>query len=154
MATEKSKTTFFQLHPAGRRYRLVAALVAMATLALLLTALYVQPAPDETGNQRQLDLPQCAWSQRHQACPTCGMTRAFAYTVRGKLPTAFYLQPAGTLAALLCFLITGYSFYVALFARRLDLFVLCFHWRAITLILTAIVLLSWFWRWIAVTYLE
>ena len=154
MTAEKPKNAFLQLHPAGLRVRMVFALVALATLLLLLTAVYVQPTPNAGGHQRQLDLPQCSWSQRHLACPTCGMTRAFAFAVRGRLLAALYLQPAGTLAAILCFLVAGYSLYVTLFGKRLDLFVLCFHWRAIALILAAVVLLSWLWRWMVIKYLE
>lgn len=34
-------------------------------------------------------------------CPTCGMTTAFAYAVRGELGSAFNAQPAGLALALI-----------------------------------------------------
>lgn len=153
MEAQASKPSFFRLYPAGLRYRLAAALVALAALSILLAAVYVQPVADADGGQRQLELRECGWRQRDLACPTCGMTRAFAYTVRGRLGQAFFMQPAGTLAALLCGLIVGYGLLVTLSGKRLNLFVLCFHYKRIAVIIAAIVLLSWLWRWVAMKYL-
>jgi hypothetical protein len=152
MVAEEPKQTFFQLYPASPRYRLVATLVGLAALSILLTAVYVQPVPDGNGSQRELDLRECSWSQRDLACPTCGMTRAFAFAVRGRLGQAFFMQPAGTLAALLCGLIVLYGFFVILLGQRLDLFSLCFHYKKIATVIVAIVLFSWLWRWVALKY--
>jgi hypothetical protein len=47
-----------------------------------------------------LGLPRCSWPHTlNMPCPTCGMTTAFAHTVRGHWLAAFRAQPLGWLLA-------------------------------------------------------
>ena len=82
--------------------RLYALAFASATGALLLIALSLTPSPDGMGTHRQL------WFYRYPCgfvtmtglpCPTCGMTTAFAYAVRGRFEDAVRSQLAGFVLA-------------------------------------------------------
>lgn len=53
------------------------------------------------GTHRQLGLYRCTWpTMLGIPCPTCGMTTAFAYFVRGRLIAAFRAQPFGLVLAI------------------------------------------------------
>lgn len=97
MATNDSPSA-----PAGsRRARLWAALVFSGCAALLGTAAYLEPDAAGYGTHRQLGFGKCGMLvTTGLPCPTCGMTTAYAYTVRGRLISAFVAQPAGFLLAL------------------------------------------------------
>lgn len=51
-------------------------------------------------------------------CPTCGMTTAFSYTVRGRLIRAFLAQPAGFALALATIVGVVIGLRLALVGRR------------------------------------
>ncbi len=109
------------LHPLGpwvyrvaARHPLKTRLLALALLAgsstLLILAARVTPDPSGLGTHRQLGLPACSVVVlTGYPCPTCGMTTAFAYTVRGRLIAAFLAQPAGTLLAMATIAAVGIS---------------------------------------------
>lgn len=50
-------------------------------------------------------------------CPTCGMTTAFAWAVRGRWASAFCAQPAGLVLALATMAATVYALSVAVTGR-------------------------------------
>jgi hypothetical protein len=82
--------------------RLKAAMVLTGSLALLLVAGWLKPDPSGMGSHQQLGLPACNMViVTGYPCPTCGMTTAFAYTVRGLWFSAFRAQPAGFALALM-----------------------------------------------------
>jgi hypothetical protein len=86
---------------AGPRRRLYAALVLLACVAVLALAVWLEPDPHGYGTHRQLGFGKCAMLiTSGLPCPTCGMTTAFAYTMRGRVISAFLAQPAGLLLAL------------------------------------------------------
>jgi hypothetical protein len=79
----------------------------MGALAVLAIAGWLSPAQAGVGTHQQLGLPQCGWIVAADLpCPTCGMTTAFSYTVRGKFVSAIKSQPFGMLLAI-CVAITG-----------------------------------------------
>ena len=81
--------------------RVVAALVSLACLGVLLVAAGIRPDEQGHGSHTQLGLPPCAWAMvLHRPCPTCGMTTAFAHSVRWHFGRAFLAQPMGFLLAL------------------------------------------------------
>jgi hypothetical protein len=97
MATDDASPT----PAASRRVRLWAALVFSGCVALLGIAAYLEPDEAGYGTHRQLGFGKCGMLvTTGLPCPTCGMTTAFAYTVRGRLISAFVAQPAGFLLAL------------------------------------------------------
>ncbi len=80
-----------------------AALILLGCLALLAIAVYLDPRGRMHGTHA--DLPgiggPCGMLvMTGYPCPTCGMTTAFAYTVRGRWLQASRAQPAGFVLAL------------------------------------------------------
>jgi hypothetical protein len=81
--------------------RLAAAVVFVACGAVLTVAAYVKPDPRGFGTHGQLGFGPCGvLIMTGYPCPTCGMTTAFAHTVRGHWGRAFLVQPAGFIMAL------------------------------------------------------
>lgn len=76
-----------------------AALVALLCGTLLGVAAWLHPDPRGYGTHTQLGIAPCPNADVFP-CPTCGMTTAFAYAVRGRLLTAMATQPVGALCAL------------------------------------------------------
>lgn len=84
--------------------RIVWFLVALVLLTLLGLAVWLNPDPYGTGygTHQQLGLPPCTFTTVLKIrCPSCGMTTAWAYTVRGQLHKALGANVGGTLLALL-----------------------------------------------------
>ncbi len=85
----------------GRRSRFLAAVLFAGFVSPFLVAAWLDPDPGGTGTHRQLGLQACSVLQlTGYPCPTCGMTTAFAHTVRGNLPQALRAQPMGVLICL------------------------------------------------------
>ena len=81
--------------------RLIAAAAFLGCTTLLFIASRLEPDPAGLGSHEQFGLPPCsAIVLFGYPCPTCGMTTAFAYVVRGELVSAFDAQPAGFALAL------------------------------------------------------
>jgi len=134
--------------PASPRYRLAVLSLALIGLTPLVIASLIQPNPSGLGSHRQLHLPPCGfYEQTGYPCPTCGMTTAFTYLVRGRFFHAFTVQPAGALAALACLIFTTITTYSAFTARRLDNLIcwIALHRIHLIIIGLTIFLLSWGW---------
>jgi hypothetical protein len=101
--------------PLGFPERLVAGGVALACLSLLLIAVHLTPSPDGLGSHQALGLPACGFLLRFGLpCPSCGMTTAFCWMVRGNVAASFYVQPMGAVLAILCGMTVWASVYIAL----------------------------------------
>jgi Protein of unknown function (DUF2752) len=140
----------------GWAWRFCAGLVAIVCLTVLVAAACIKPDPAGLGTHKQLGQPECGFYERTGfPCPTCGMTTAFAYMVRGKFLNSFSVQPAGAMAALLCLIMVPAGGYVALGGQRLDnIFQLAgIHCMSLFYLAGAIVLLSWGWLYL-LTYLK
>ena len=62
----------------------------------------LEPDPRGFGTHEQLGLRPCAFATlTGRPCPTCGMTTAFAWFMRGRLDRSWRANPAGCLFALL-----------------------------------------------------
>jgi len=86
--------------PSQKARRLQALFVGIGAIVILTIAAWLSPSADGVGTHKQLGLPQCGWILAADLpCPTCGMTTAFSYAVRGKLVTAFKTQPFGMILA-------------------------------------------------------
>ncbi len=84
-----------------RRRRGWAAVVFCGCAVVLGIAAWLTPNPRGYGTHRQLGFGKCGMLvMTGLPCPTCGMTTAFAYTVRGNLLRAFLAQPTGMVLAL------------------------------------------------------
>ena len=98
--------------------RLRAAAVLAGCLTVLGVAGWLEPSPTGVGTHEGLGLAPCNMIVlTGYPCPTCGMTTAFAYTVRGQWLAAFNAQPAGLVLALACGVGAILAFVVLLTGR-------------------------------------
>jgi len=96
------------------RARLIAFGVLGGCAVLLSLAARITPDSSGMGSHKQLGYPSCTMlTLTGFPCPTCGMTTAFAHTVRGELLSAFHAQPAGFALALATILAACVSLGVA-----------------------------------------
>jgi hypothetical protein len=81
----------------GRLYALILAGIA---LGILFAAVRIAPSRDHLGTHRQLGLPPCGFlATTGFPCPTCGMTTAFAFLIRGQLGEALRSSVFGSALA-------------------------------------------------------
>lgn len=81
--------------------RLWAGVVLLGCAGLWGLAAYLQPDPRGYGTHSQLGTGPCGMLiMTGYPCPTCGMTTAFAHTVRGQWLRALWVQPGGFILAL------------------------------------------------------
>src|SRR5690606_7175979 len=81
--------------------RLLAAGVAVACAGVLVLATQLQPSASGAGTHTGIGLQPCQFlSVTDIPCPSCGMTTSFAYFVRGNLPASLWVQPTGTILAM------------------------------------------------------
>ncbi len=93
-------------------------MVLTVCLAVLGLAAALKPNPNGLGTHRQLGYSTCpALMISGYPCPTCGMTTAFAHTIRGELAAAFHAQPAGFALALATTLIAAIASFTAVTGR-------------------------------------
>ena len=86
----------------SRRDRLWLAAAGIGLLGLLLIAAVLKPSPSGRGTHEQLGLPPCTFLVLFgRPCPSCGMTTAWAYMVRGLWVDACRANVGGTLLGLL-----------------------------------------------------
>jgi hypothetical protein len=89
-----------RLRPATRWALLCA---AAGIVGVFVTVAMLRPDPKGHGTHTQLGLPPCAYLRlTGRRCPTCGMTTALAWSVRGRLDRAWRANPAGAGLALSC----------------------------------------------------
>lgn len=95
------------------RARVYAAIALIGALAILTVAATVRPDRAGLGSHLQLGLPPCSLVVLTGfPCPTCGMTTAFAHTVRGHFLSAFQANPAGLCLAVLTVVVCAVSLSV------------------------------------------
>jgi hypothetical protein len=113
--------------PSPRSRRIQALLVGTGAIVILAIAAWLSPSADGVGTHKELGLPPCGWIVAADIpCPTCGMTTAFSYTVRGNFLSAFKTQPFGLFLAV-CVAITGIlGFTIAFTGRPKTAF--WYHW--------------------------
>jgi hypothetical protein len=78
-------------------------LLALGLAVVFGVARWLEPSPKGFGTHTQLGLPPChfLWVTG-RPCPTCGMTTAFAWFVRGRLDRSWQANPVGVLLAASC----------------------------------------------------
>jgi hypothetical protein len=102
----------------SRELRLGTLVLGLGAAGLLVVAARLEPSPLGYGTHRQLGLPPCTfvalWNVR---CPSCGMTTAFAYVVRGQLGAAFRSNAGGMLLALATMLVAPWAVMSAIVGK-------------------------------------
>ena len=97
-----------------------AAIIALVSLAVLVTAAMLTPDPQGHATHTQLGMQKCAWVVWFdQPCPTCGMTTSFSHAGGGSWITAALTQPMGAFLALLTTVIFWGSTHQAVYASRI-----------------------------------
>jgi hypothetical protein len=82
--------------------RITLAALALALVALLVTARILTPDARGHGTHQQLGLPPCTFYLVFQRpCPACGMTTSWAWLLRGEIGHALAANAGGTLLAIL-----------------------------------------------------
>lgn len=103
----------------SRSTRLWGGVIFSGCLGVWAVAWWLSPAGSGLGTHQQLGLPPCALLQTVGIpCPTCGMTTAFSYTVRGRLLQALRAQPFAFVLALGTLLLAGMSADALIAAKR------------------------------------
>ena len=127
----------------GRRVR--GAAIAMAALAVLLVAGWLEPASAGVGTHEQLHLPSCGWIRTIDVpCPTCGMTTAFSHAADGHLVASLVTQPFGFLAALATAMAVLGGGWVTLTGRTTaGLLAAHLPWARIGWVVLGVFLLAW-----------
>lgn len=128
-------------------HRVIAFGIAGAAISVLLVALSIQPNQRGISTHAQLGLAPCQFEARTgMPCMTCGMTTSFAWFVRGNLLASLYVQPMGTIMALLTVMAVWTGGYVAFTGRPLHrlLFAVPLRYTVVPLILWGIV--AWAWK--------
>ena len=98
--------------------RLIAAVVLGGCTALLWVAAWMTPAGEGMGSHQQLGFPPCSMlTLVGYPCPTCGMTTAFAFAMRGELRSAFNAQPAGLALALITVIAASLSLSIVVTSK-------------------------------------
>ena len=100
--------------------RITAAIIAIVSLAVLVTAAYLTPNPQGHATHTQLGMQKCAWVVWFdKPCPTCGMTTSFSHAGEGSWIAAVLTQPMGALLAVLTTMIFWASTHQAVYASRI-----------------------------------
>ena len=133
---------------AGVAVRSVAALLALACLGVLLLAAWLPPSPTGTATHaRSLGLPPCNFLRTTGLpCPACGMTTSFSWFAKGNLAASFYVQPMGTVLAVIAAACVWGGFYVALSGRPAYRLITLVPTRYTLLPLLLLGILAWGWK--------
>jgi hypothetical protein len=128
----------------GRGFAL---LIGGGCLALLITAAILQPSPTGLGTHTALGLPVCAFQQNFGIpCPSCGMTTSWAWFARGNLAASLWIQPMGTLLALLTAFAVWAGFYIAITGRAAHHLLNYLPGGYILIAFLALTVLAWIWK--------
>jgi hypothetical protein len=137
----------------GLGWRLFALLISLGCIAVLLVAASINPNGRGFGTHEQLGLQACAFEARTGVpCVTCGMTTSFAFFVRGNVVASLYVQPGGTLLALLSVMAFWAGLYIAITGRPVQRLLRFVPARYYLAPLFVWIVAAWGWKiWIHVT---
>ena len=127
--------------------RLVALLAALGCLTPLLIAAFLTPDPSGVGSHTEMGLARCEFLYRTGLpCPSCGMTTSWTWFAHGNLAASFYIQPMGTVLAILTAAAFWIALYVALTGRPVYRLLKLMPGRYYFLPLLSFALLAWGWK--------
>lgn len=131
----------------GTFHRAIAAAVAMACLAVLVTAVSIRPNRSGMETHRQLGLAECQFLRTSGIpCPSCGMTTSFSWFVRGNVIASLYVQPMGTLLAAGAALTFWTALYIAATGKPLHRLMNLLPASYYVLIPMAVGIAAWGWK--------
>lgn len=127
--------------------RLVSALLSAGCLAVLIVAAILKPSPTGITTHGGLGLPPCGWeAATGYPCMTCGMTTSFSWAVRANFRASLWVQPFGTVLAVLCALVFWAGLYAAMTGNPIYRVVSGVRMRTWTILFGAIGLTAWAWK--------
>src|SRR5581483_4791812 len=131
-----------RLLPGGQR--LVALAIALGCLAMLAIAARLDPSPEGYGTHLQIGLQKCAFfAHTGLPCPSCGMTTSWSWFVRGNLIASLWIQPMGTVLAVLAVWCVWVGFYVAITGKPVYRLLRVASGRYYFVPLTALAIMAW-----------
>src|SRR5204863_6027891 len=104
------------------------------------------------GTHEHLGLAPCQFLERTGLpCPSCGMTTSFCWFVRGNIAASLYVQPMGTMLAVLAAAGVWAGFYVAITAKSVHRMARQVQWMPLIMALMFLWVAAWGWKiWIHV----
>jgi hypothetical protein len=132
--------------------RWLAAGIGAACLALMIVSASLKPNPAGVGTHTALGLSQCQFLARWGIpCPGCGMTTSFSWFARGNIEASLYIQPMGTVLALLAAATFWGALYVAISGKPAYRLALRIPSRYYLWYLPSFAIMAWAWKiWIHV----
>ena len=127
--------------------RAIAAGVGLVCLAPLVTAALLTPNPSGLGTHEALGFAPCSFLQSTGLpCPTCGMTTSWAWLARGNVAASLWVQPMGTVLALLDIVIFWSAGYIAVSGRPAQHLLRYLPAGYILKLLLILALAAWAWK--------
>lgn len=127
--------------------RLAALVIGLACLVPLGIAAWLTPSSSGWGTHLALNLQPCYFFQTTGLpCPSCGMTTSWSWFARANLPASLYVQPMGTVLAVLAVVAVWTSFYIALTGRAAHRLILLLPYQYILYGLLTFGVLAWAWK--------
>lgn len=128
--------------------RLLAGGVGLACLAVLTLAASLPPSAAGVGTHREaLGLPACNFLRTTGLpCPSCGMTTSFAWVTKGNLLASLYVQPMGTVVAILAAGCVWGGLYIAATGRPAHRLLSMLPARYTLFPLLLVGILAWGWK--------
>jgi hypothetical protein len=127
--------------------RLAALGIALSCLLPLIIAARLHPDAGGSATHTQLGLQPCAFLQRTGIpCPSCGMTTSWTWLAHGNLAASFYVQPMGTVLAMIAAACVWVGLYVAVTGRPVHRLLRLLPGRYYFVPLLSFALLAWAWK--------
>ncbi len=147
MDTEENLVELMMPIKSERSRRLQALGLAISAVTLLCVAFFLSPSSEGVGTHQQLGLPTCGWILVADVpCPTCGMTTAWSYTVRGDLISAFRAQPMGMTTAIITVIVAIAALGTLFFGYSYKSLLYRFPPSKIIILVIVVSLLSWVYK--------
>jgi hypothetical protein len=136
--------------------RVLATAIAAGCLGVLITAAVLVPSPTGVGTHTAMGLRPCQFlATTGLPCPGCGMTTSFSWFARGNIEASLYVQPMGTMLALLVAATFWGALYVSLTARPAYRLAQRIPSRYYLMYLPSLAIMAWAWKiWIRVHYFD
>ena len=129
------------------RQRVIALAVGAGCLGMLVMAARLTPSPDGYGTHLEMGLQQCAFLARTGLpCPSCGMTTSWAWFVRGNIVASLYVQPMGTVLAVVAVWCVWVGIYVGVTGKPVYRLLRVVPGRFYCVPLVAWAIMAWGWK--------
>jgi len=129
------------------RHRVIAVGLAVGCLTMLVLAALINPSPEGHGTHTRLGLAECAFLARTGLpCPSCGMTTSWAWFVRGNLVASAYVQPMGTVLAVVAVWCVWVAIYVGVTGKPVYRLLRVVPGRFYCVPLVAWAIMAWGWK--------